>query len=69
MKIRLLGFGILLTTVTSVIAAEHFQVKFEHIQEGKVIERGNILVSKKPHTWSKGLKLSYLRLRCQQTET
>ena len=34
-----------------------------------MLERGNILVSQELHTWSKWLKRSYLRLRCQQTET
>lgn len=68
MRIRFLLFAILLTTVTSVSAVEQFLVKFEHVKDGSMLERGNILVSQALHTWSKGLKRSYLKLRCQQME-
>ena len=69
MKIRLLLLGILLATATSVIAADQFLLNFSLVQDGNILERGNILVSQKSHTWSKGLKRSYLKLRCQQMET
>lgn len=66
--IRFLLFGMFLTTTTSVISAEQFLVNFELVRGKGEFERGEILVSEKSHTWSKGLKRSYLRLRCQQTD-
>jgi hypothetical protein len=69
LKIYFLLSGVLLTAATSVLADDQFLVNFKHVKEGRGLERGNVLVSEKPHTWSKGLKRSYLKLRCQQTET
>lgn len=68
MIVRFLLFCIFLTATTSVIATEQFLINFELVRGGNPPERGIILVSEKQHTWSKGLKRSYLRLRCQQTE-
>lgn len=70
MIIRFLLFAILFTATVSASATEQFLVNFELVRDGSsVLERGKLLVSEKPHTWSKGLKRSYLKLRCQQTET
>jgi len=70
MTMRLLLLGMLLTTTTYAGAVERFfSLKFELIHNPKTIERGNVIVSKEPHTWSKGLKRSYLRLRCNQLES
>ena len=66
---RFLLFGIFLTVATSAIAEEQFLVNFELVKGGTIVERGKILVSEKPHIWSKGLKRSYLKLHCQQKET
>lgn len=68
MRIRFMLFGVLLVAVTSVCAAERYFVKIELTQDDKVIERGNILVSGKQSTWSKGVKRSYLKLRCNLKE-
>jgi hypothetical protein len=69
MRIRFMLFGVLLVAVTSACAAEQYLLKFELAQGEKVIERGNILVSGKQNTWSKGLKRSYLKLRCDLNES
>ena len=69
MIIRFFLLAIFLTTTTTAIATEQFLLNFELVKGGTIIERGKILVSQKPHTWSKGLKRSYLRLRCQQKKT
>ena len=37
------------------------------MQDDVVINRGNDYVTNKHHTWSRGLKSSYLRLRCDKT--
>ena len=48
-------------------ATERYYVKFELMQDDVVINRGNDYVTNKRHTWSRGLKSSYLRLRCDKT--
>lgn len=68
MIVRFLLFGLFLTVTTSVFATEQLLINFELVRGSNPPERGTILVSEKPHSWSKGLKRSYLRLRCQQTE-
>ena len=62
-------FGVFFSVTNSAIAAEKFLLNFELVKGGSIVERGKILVSEKPHIWSKGLKRSYLQLRCQQRET
>ena len=49
-------------------AAGRFFIKFELMQDAVVINRGNDYVTEKSHSWSKGLKSSYLKLRCDRTE-
>jgi len=66
MSLRFILIGIFFTTTTSINAAERFQMNFKLTQEDNIIEWGKTIVSRKPHTFSKGLKSSYLKLRCQQ---
>jgi len=66
---RLLLLGVLLNTMTSASAAERFSLKFDLTQDEIVIERGSTLVSQKQRTLSKGLKRSYLKLRCNLKES
>ena len=60
--------AILAATTVSTYASERFYVAFELTQDKQVINRGNDYVTKKPHTWSRGLKTSYLRLRCDYSD-
>jgi len=66
---RYLLFGICLTMMSPLVAAERFLVDFELLKGKSVIESGRLLVTKKSRTWSKGLKRSYLRLACHQNES
>ena len=58
----------LLAGVNALGAAERLYINFELLQDDVVINRGNDYVTNKPHTWSKGLKSSYIKLRCEQGE-
>ena len=69
MYIRFLSLSLLLTTVTSAISAERFQMNFELTQNGKILKWGRTIVTTKPHTLSKGLKSSYLKLSCRTQES
>jgi len=68
MTIRFLLPGILFAAVFSAYAADRLVLKFELIHDDKVIDWGRTIVTEGPHTWSKGLKRSYLRLRCHQKD-
>lgn len=69
MIIRFLLFTIFLITTTSAIAAEQLLLDFKLSQGERKIEAGKVLVSQKINIWSKGVKRSYLKLRCQQLES
>lgn len=69
MIIRFLLLGMLLVTVTSAGASERFYLRFDLMQDTRVIEHVNAIVSRKPHNWSKGLRRSYLKLRCNRLES
>ena len=66
MTIRFFLLSMLLTLAASASADERFQLNFELTQDEKKIDWGRTFVSQKPHTWSKGLKRSYLKLSCKQ---
>lgn len=69
MMINKIALFVTLAGLASMVcAAERFYVEFELTQDGVVINRGNDHVTKKQHTWSKGLKSSYLKLRCDRTD-
>ncbi len=68
MFIRYLLFGLFLTVTATANSAERFALKVELTQGEKLIERGNSIVTRKAYTWSKGVKRSYLRLRCDLTK-
>jgi len=69
MIIRFILFGIFLTVATYVSAAEQFQLSFKLTQNGKIIEQGNAVISQKLHSWNKGIKSSYLKLRCHELKS
>ena len=69
MIIRFLLFAIFLILTTSVIAAEQLLLDFKLSQGERKIEAGKALVSQKLNIWSKGVKRSYLKLRCKQLES
>jgi len=69
MTMRFYLLGMLLTLAASVSAAERFELNFDITQGQKKIDWGRTFVSQKPHTWSKGSKRSYLKLRCHQQES
>ncbi len=61
MKLRFLLFSIILTTTTSAAAGELLLLNFVLTTNGtNTLQRGKVFVTEKMHTWSKGLKLSYL---------
>jgi len=66
MTIRFILLGMLLTLTASVSADEQFELSFEITQGEKKIDWGRTIVSQKPHTWSKGSKRSYLKVRCHR---
>jgi len=66
---RVILFCIFLAMMTTASAAERFQLSFELTQGENTIERGVAFITEKPHTWKKGLRRSYLKLRCQQQES
>jgi len=68
MTVRLLLTGILFATVLSAYAADRLVMKFELIHDDKVVDWGKAIVTQEPHIWSKGIKRSYLKLRCHQKE-
>lgn len=61
-------FGTCYTQAAVAATAERYYIKFEIMQDDVVINRGNDYVTNKRHTWSKGLKSSYLNLRCERAE-
>ena len=66
--IKKIAIIIMLSGLAGIVsAAERYYIKFELMQDDVVINRGNDYVTSKRHTWSRGLKSSYLRLRCAQT--
>ena len=69
MILRSLLFALLFTTMTCASAAERLILNFELAQGKNLIESGRSLTTKKPLTWNKGLKRSYLKVRCQQHKT
>lgn len=69
MKISIILSSVLLTFFTSVFAANQYLATFELKRGVTEIDRGKILVTDKRQTWSRGLKRSYLLLRCQPSET
>lgn len=69
MIIRFLLFSIFLIMTTSAIAAEQLLLDFKLTQGERNIGAGKVLVSQKLNIWSKGVKRSYLKLRCQQLKT
>lgn len=66
---RLLVLSLFLTTGTLVNAGSPYVLNFDLSSNDNQAYRGEINVSNKSHTWSKGLQRSYLRLRCHQQES
>lgn len=66
MVIRFMLLGIILTTAASVTAGELLLMNFELASGKSTLHRGKVFITEKKSTWSKGLKRSYLKLRCEQ---
>ncbi len=69
MIIRFVILSILLTTGTVAYATDRFLLTFELSSGANKLEQGSDHISRKPHTWNKGLKRSYLKLRCNPRES
>ncbi len=69
MMLRLMLLGIFIISTTTVSAGERYMMSFTLTQGEKKIEEGKSFVSQKRHTWSKGLKRSYLQLNCNPRAT
>lgn len=66
---RFLVLSLFLTTGTYVYGGNPYVLNFNLSSNDELLYRGEINVSTTPHTWSKGLQRSYLRLRCHQQES
>ena len=66
MRIRFLLFVIMLTTMASATAGEFLLMNFELVSGANVLHRGKLFITEKTDSWSKGLRRSYLKLRCEQ---
>ncbi|MCW9013132.1 MAG: hypothetical protein OQL06_05055 [Gammaproteobacteria bacterium] len=66
MFIRLLLLGIFFTSPISASGAERYILDFKLNQGQKKIEWGKSFVTSKKYTWNKGLKRTYLKVRCEQ---
>ena len=69
MRIRFFLFAIILTTTASATAGERLLMNFEIVSGANTLHWGKVFVTEKKSSWSKGLKRSYLKLRCQQKDT
>lgn len=66
---NLFSIGILLTVPFSANASDRFVLDFRITQGESKVVSGKALVSQKMNTWSRGVKRSYLKLRCQQQKS
>ena len=69
MVIRFLILTVLISASTAVAATEKYIMDFTVNQGQKKVEWGKTYITPKIHTWSKGLKRTYLQLRCNQQAT
>ena len=67
--LRFLRFVTLFSTSVSICAAERFLMNFEFGADGKIINKGNAIVSIKKKTWQKGLQRNFLKLICQPNKS
>ncbi|MBA6262342.1 hypothetical protein [Colwellia sp. Bg11-12] len=65
---RLLFIGVLFALSQQVSATDKLIVNFDLKQEKSVRSQGNVLVTSKLTTWNKGLRSSYVQLKCRQLE-
>jgi len=59
--LRFVIISILLTTGTVAYATDRFLLTFELSNDANKLEHGSDHIARKPHTWNKGLKRSYLK--------
>jgi len=50
-------------------ADNRYLLSFELAHNGKNLKIGKTLVTREKHTWSSGLKRSYLKIRCEQQKS
>lgn len=63
---RLLSIGVLIFISSVACANERLAIQFTLMLDEALIHKGSILVSPKISGWNKGLKKSYLKLRCKE---
>jgi len=63
---QLLTIGFLIFSIGSANAKNLLAIKFELIQDKKILERGNTFVAQKKSTWKKGHTQRYIKLNCHQ---
>lgn len=68
MVMRYLLLAIVLTASLSATAGEPLLMNFELASGENTLHRGKIFITEKKDTWSKGLRRSYLKLRCEQKD-
>lgn len=69
MKLRFLLLVLVLSASASASAGEILLLNFEFVSGSSTLHRGKVFVTEEKHTWSKGLRRSYLKLRCEQKDT
>lgn len=70
MKLPYILSGIIFTVTTSTaFATERYLLDFELIKNENIIEMGKLLISNSQHSWRKGLKQSYLKIRCVKQQS
>ncbi|MFT6900121.1 MAG: hypothetical protein ACJAXS_000276 [Colwellia sp.] len=68
MFIRLLFTGVLFGLSQQISATDKLIVNFELMQDKSLQSQGNVLITSKLTTWNKGLRSSYLQLKCRKLE-
>ena len=70
MKFRYILLAAILIIATSTAnAADRYSLDFKLSKGDKNIERGKLIISKTPSSWRRGLKRTYLKLRCVEQQS
>lgn len=69
MFIHWFSFSLLLAVPIMANAAERYILDFQIYQGETKVEAGKTFVTVKSHTWSKGLKRTYMKMQCEQAKS
>jgi len=69
MLIRILFLAVCLAPSFTAVAADQLLLDFKILQAERKIEQGKIMVTDKKHVWSRGLKRTYVKIRCVENST